>query len=197
MRLVCPQDVKKMLLKQAGIYWKKWAATHECVELKEGVWLEPIQASLRRNTNEAWTDKHRNVLRNLVVEGGWVCHVGWSDEKRSVEAVPLSVWREVRNQISKRLEATCQSKDVNLKSIKTRACQLKTSGTRSPPTALCWESQAGGVRAGGQRCSLTTTERDCADARARNPGSWVDGLLVSHQESYRPYEGSCLQQRDH
>ena len=42
MRLVCPQDVKKMLLKLARMAcWKKWAAKHECGELKEGVWLEP------------------------------------------------------------------------------------------------------------------------------------------------------------
>ena len=40
MRVVCPQDVKKMLLKQVRlVYWKKWAAKHECEELKEGVWL--------------------------------------------------------------------------------------------------------------------------------------------------------------
>ena len=31
MRVVCPQDVKKMLLKQARMaFWKKWAAKHEC-----------------------------------------------------------------------------------------------------------------------------------------------------------------------
>ena len=48
---VCPQDVKKMLLKRARtVYWKKWAATHECEELKEGAWLEPIKAMLRRTT---------------------------------------------------------------------------------------------------------------------------------------------------
>ena len=30
MRMVCPQDVKQMLLKQARmVYWKKWAAKHE------------------------------------------------------------------------------------------------------------------------------------------------------------------------
>ena len=37
-------------------------------------------------TNEAWTDKHRNVTRKFVVEGGCVqkgLHdVGWSDEKK-------------------------------------------------------------------------------------------------------------------
>ena len=62
--MVCPQDVKKMLLKKARkIYWKKWAAKHECEELKERVWLEPIQAMLRRKTNESCTDKLRNAMR--------------------------------------------------------------------------------------------------------------------------------------
>ena len=66
MRVVCPQDVKKMLLKQARmVYWKRWVVTHECEELKDGV--GPIQATLK--TNEAWTDKHRHVP---VVEGGRV-----------------------------------------------------------------------------------------------------------------------------
>ena len=47
MRVVCLQDAKKMLLKQARmVHWKKWAAKHECEE--EGVWLEPIQAMLPR-----------------------------------------------------------------------------------------------------------------------------------------------------
>ena len=85
-RVVCPQDVKKVLLKQAKmVCWKSWAAKHACEELKEGVWLEPIQAVLRRKTNESWTDKHRNVMRKLVVEG-WVQNrlydIGWSDEKK-------------------------------------------------------------------------------------------------------------------
>ena len=38
MSVVCPQNVKKMLLKQARmVYWKKWAAKHGCEEPKEGV----------------------------------------------------------------------------------------------------------------------------------------------------------------
>ena len=38
------RDVKNMLLKQAWtVHWKKWAAKHECEELKEGVWLWPSQ----------------------------------------------------------------------------------------------------------------------------------------------------------
>ena len=62
-----------MLLKKTRmVYWKKWAAAHECEELKEGVWLEPIQATLQRKTNKSSIDKHRYVMRKLVVEGGWV-----------------------------------------------------------------------------------------------------------------------------
>ena len=88
MKVVCPQDVKKMLLKQARMaYWKRWAAKHECEELKEGVWLERIQAMRRRKTNETWTDKHRNVTRKLVVWKQVGCRkdcrdTGWSDEKK-------------------------------------------------------------------------------------------------------------------
>ena len=53
MRVVCPQHVKKMLLKQARmVHWKRWAAKRG-EELKEEVRLEPIQAVLRRKTNEA------------------------------------------------------------------------------------------------------------------------------------------------
>ena len=34
MRVVCPYDVKKILLKQTRmVYWKKWAAKHEHEEL--------------------------------------------------------------------------------------------------------------------------------------------------------------------
>ena len=47
MRVVCPQDVKHMLLKQARMVCRKrWAAKHECEELKEGVWLELTRALL-------------------------------------------------------------------------------------------------------------------------------------------------------
>ena len=42
-----------MLSKQARMVCrKKWAAKHECEELKAGFWLEPIQSMLRRKTNE-------------------------------------------------------------------------------------------------------------------------------------------------
>ena len=49
MSLVCPPDVKKMLLEQTRTaYWWKWAAKHECEELNEGARLRPIQAMPRR-----------------------------------------------------------------------------------------------------------------------------------------------------
>ena len=52
MRVVCPQDVKKMLLRQAKtVFWKTWAAKHECEELKEGIWLDTMQAMLLRKMN--------------------------------------------------------------------------------------------------------------------------------------------------
>ena len=33
-----------------SVYWKKWAAKHEYEELKEGIWLEPALALLRKKT---------------------------------------------------------------------------------------------------------------------------------------------------
>ena len=82
--------MKKMLLKQAKtVYWEKWAAKHEWEELKEGVWLEPIQALLRRKSGEAWTDKHLTMKRKLVAEGAWVhkrlYDIGWADEVSGLE----------------------------------------------------------------------------------------------------------------
>ena len=87
MRYVCPKDVKKMLLQQARtVYWKKWVAKHEHEELKEGIWLEPALALLRKKTKEDWTEKRRNIARKLVLEGGWVqkklFDIGWSDESK-------------------------------------------------------------------------------------------------------------------
>ena len=43
MRVVCPQDVKKMLLKQATtVHWKRMAAKHEGEELIEGLGADKI-----------------------------------------------------------------------------------------------------------------------------------------------------------
>ena len=56
MRVVCPHDVSKMPLTRARmVCGKRWAAKHECEELKDGVLLEPVQAVLRTKTNELWT----------------------------------------------------------------------------------------------------------------------------------------------
>ena len=52
--------------------------------MEEAVWLEPALALLRKKTKEGWTERHRNVARKLVLEGGWVqkrlFDIGWSDE---------------------------------------------------------------------------------------------------------------------
>ena len=77
-------DVKKMLVQQARtVYWKKWAAKHEYEELKEGIWLVPALALLRKK-NDGRAD--RNVARKLFLGGDWVqkrlFDVGWSDESR-------------------------------------------------------------------------------------------------------------------
>ena len=71
MRVVLPAGRGEDVEQARMCIGEKWEAKHEC-ELKEGVWLKPIQAILRRRTNELWTDKHRNVMRKLAVEGGWV-----------------------------------------------------------------------------------------------------------------------------
>ena len=55
--------------------------------LKECTWLERALAVLRKNTKEDWSERHRNVARKLVLEGGWVqkklFDIGWSDESES------------------------------------------------------------------------------------------------------------------
>ena len=65
------------------MYWMKWAAKHEYEELKEGAWLEPGLALLRKVVGENWTEKHRNVGRKIFLEGVWTLKrlfdVGWSD----------------------------------------------------------------------------------------------------------------------
>ena len=49
MRQICAKDVQKMLMKQArSTNWKKSVPKHEYEELKEGIWLEPALALLRK-----------------------------------------------------------------------------------------------------------------------------------------------------
>ena len=63
--------------------WKKWAAKHEYEELKEGVWLEPGLALLRKKVREDWTEKHRSMARKIFLERGRTqkkqFDIGWSD----------------------------------------------------------------------------------------------------------------------
>ena len=96
-----------MLWKQARVVsWKKWVARHECEELRGGVWVQPLQAVLRRKTNEAWTDAHRHVTRKLVGGGGVqkiFYDIGWSDENKEEGTEKHRLyhcpsWREVSNQ---------------------------------------------------------------------------------------------------
>ena len=42
------QDTLEDAQKARSVYWKKWAAKHEYEELKEGTWLEPALAMLRK-----------------------------------------------------------------------------------------------------------------------------------------------------
>ena len=72
MRFVCPEDVKRMVVQRArSVHWKKWAAKHEYEVLKEGAWLEPGLALLRKKVRENCTEKHRNFARKIFWEGGW------------------------------------------------------------------------------------------------------------------------------
>ena len=48
MSLVCPQDVKKMLNRQAkDVAVKRRATKHGYQELKDGVWVEPLNALMK------------------------------------------------------------------------------------------------------------------------------------------------------
>ena len=56
MTVTCHQDVKKLLWTQARIV-KKWAVTHECDDLEEGV------------LGAARADEYRNVMRLRMLIG--------------------------------------------------------------------------------------------------------------------------------
>ena len=107
MRVVCPQNVKKMLLEHAKMaLWKEWAAKHECEEFKERVWLEPVQAMLRRKTNESvdrqgpQCDEEVGRGRRMGAEKTvrhWL--VGLKEVSRARKSYRLyhcPTWREVR-----------------------------------------------------------------------------------------------------
>ena len=134
MRQVCPKDVKKMLLGQArSTCWRKWAAKHECEELKEGTrgWSQPwlcCEGRLRKGGL-----KHRSVARKLVLESGWVqkrlFDVGWSDEsecqachkgegteKHRLHHCPE--WNEVRQEIPEAYNKWEQKARTSKKEVK-------------------------------------------------------------------------------
>ena len=74
MGCVCPRDVKKMLVQRArSVYWKKWAARHEYEELKEGAWLEPGIALLRKKVKE-------NGLKSIAM---WQGRSSWKEVGRN------------------------------------------------------------------------------------------------------------------
>ena len=104
-----------MLVQTAlSVHWQKWAAKHECLELKEGAWLEPGLALLRKKVRENWTEKHHNVARKIFLEGGWtpkrLFDIDWSDvsqcqackKEEGTEKLRLyhcPEWYEVRREI--------------------------------------------------------------------------------------------------
>ena len=72
MRYGCPTGVKKLLFRQAKTTCWKWAAKNEYEEWKEGMWMGPTLALLRRTTKEGCIVQHRIVARKLVLKGGRV-----------------------------------------------------------------------------------------------------------------------------
>ena len=122
-----------MLLKQAATaFWKKRAAEHECEELKEGVWSEPIQALLRRETNESWTDKHRNVMKNG----------SWKEDTCGRERMTLG------GQAKRSVEAAARKK-----AQRSTGCTIVRHG---------WKSETGSQRVLGtlkERCYVVSSRR--------------------------------------
>ena len=48
---------KKLVQRARSVYWKNWVAKHEYEELKEGTWLEPGLALVRKKEKGDWTEK--------------------------------------------------------------------------------------------------------------------------------------------
>ena len=85
MKVVCPQDVKKMLKGPAKeVDGKRWATKHECEEFqKRRCGKEPLKALLARTINPKWTTKHAIDAKKPIVEEGStqkrLCDIGSSD----------------------------------------------------------------------------------------------------------------------
>ena len=99
------------------MYWKKWAAKHD-EELKEGVWLDPGLALLRKKVREDWTEKHRDVATKIFLKGGWtqkrLFDIGWSGVSQCLACrmekgtekhrlYHCSEWHEIRQKIPESL----------------------------------------------------------------------------------------------
>ena len=78
------------------MYWKEWAAKHEYEELKEGVWLEPALALLRKKVRADWTEKHRSVARKIFLEGGLATKIFSTLAGRMEASVKLATWRKAQ-----------------------------------------------------------------------------------------------------
>ena len=115
------------------VYWKKWAAKHECEELKEGIWLDPALALVRKKTKEDRIEKHRNAARKIFLEGGWtqkrLFDIDWSDtsqcqackkeegtEKHRLYHCPK--WHEIRREIPEALRKWEQKAETSKKEWK-------------------------------------------------------------------------------
>ena len=57
-----------MVQRARSMYWKKWTAKHKQEELKEGAWIGPALALLRKKAKGFWTEKHRNVASRIFDE---------------------------------------------------------------------------------------------------------------------------------
>ena len=125
-----------MLLKQTrSTFWREWTAKHECEELKEGIWLAPALALLRKRIEEGWTDKHRHVGRKLVLEGRWVqkrlFDIGWSNG------------------------SMCQ---VNAKAVTRRKVQKSTGSTIVQEGTKTGAKSQGRAESGNKKARISTKE---------------------------------------
>ena len=157
MRYVCPKDVKKMVVQRARLVnWKKWAAKHEYEELKEGTWLEPGLALLRKKVKENWTVSHRTVARKIFLEGGGaqkrLFDIGWSilpDGGRHREAQGSPLFGMARSKAgdprgfqemgSKRRR--CRRKNGNDEEVSSRTLSVKANGTEDHFRMKKWVSE--------------------------------------------------------
>ena len=96
---------EKMFLRQVRrLYWKTWAAKHECVELKDGLWLEPIQACCEERDNmdtqaptcdeEVGTGSRlggEKIVRHCSVRRTEMSKMSKKEARRSTQIVSLPV----------------------------------------------------------------------------------------------------------